>query len=81
MTASAVESQTVLAFDSLAAKYDDLFTRSMIGRAQRGAVWDALIDTFEPGSHSGTQLRHRAKMRSFWRSMTFPFSPAMRRHE
>ena len=47
----AVESQTVLAFDSLAAKYDDLFTRSMIGRAQRGVVWDALIDTFEPGSH------------------------------
>ena len=36
----AVESQTVLAFDSLAAKYDDLFTRSMIGRAQRGAVWE-----------------------------------------
>jgi ubiquinone/menaquinone biosynthesis C-methylase UbiE len=47
----AVESQTVLAFDSLAAKYDDLFTRSMIGRAQRGVVWDALIDTFEPGAH------------------------------
>ncbi len=47
----AVETQTVLAFDSLAAKYDDLFTRSMIGRAQRGVVWDALIDTFEPGAH------------------------------
>jgi hypothetical protein len=47
----AVETQTVLAFDSLAGKYDDLFTRSMIGRAQRGVVWDALIDTFEPGSH------------------------------
>jgi ubiquinone/menaquinone biosynthesis C-methylase UbiE len=47
----AVASQTVLAFDSLAAKYDDLFTRSMIGRAQRGVVWDALIDTFEPGAH------------------------------
>jgi ubiquinone/menaquinone biosynthesis C-methylase UbiE len=48
---SAVENQTVLAFDSLAAKYDDLFTRSMIGRAQRGAVWEILTDTFEPGSH------------------------------
>jgi SAM-dependent methyltransferase len=47
----AVEKQTVLAFDSLAAKYDDLFTRSMIGRAQRGAVWDELIDILEPGSH------------------------------
>jgi ubiquinone/menaquinone biosynthesis C-methylase UbiE len=49
--ASAVENQTALAFDSLAAKYDDLFTRSMIGRAQRGAVWEILTDTFEPGSH------------------------------
>jgi SAM-dependent methyltransferase len=49
--ACAVENDTVLAFDSLAPKYDDLFTRSLIGRAQRGAVWDVLIDTFEPGSH------------------------------
>ena len=49
--ASAVENQTVLAFDSLAGKYDELFTRSLIGRAQRGAVWDVLLDIFEPGSH------------------------------
>jgi hypothetical protein len=49
--ASEVPSQTVLAFDSLAARYDDLFTRSTIGRAQRDAVWDVLIDTFEPGAH------------------------------
>ena len=49
--ASEVQPQTVLAFDSLAAKYDDLFTRSMIGRAQRDAVWDVLIDTFKPGCH------------------------------
>src|ERR1700733_7590595 len=47
----AVESQTVLEFDSLAAKDEDLFTGSVIGRAQRGVVWDALIDTFEPGAH------------------------------
>jgi ubiquinone/menaquinone biosynthesis C-methylase UbiE len=46
-----VENQTALAFDSLAARYDDLFTRSMIGRAQRGAVWTVLIDVFKPGSH------------------------------
>jgi ubiquinone/menaquinone biosynthesis C-methylase UbiE len=45
-----VEEQTVLAFDSLAARYDDLFTRSMIGRAQRGAVWKVLADRFEPGA-------------------------------
>jgi ubiquinone/menaquinone biosynthesis C-methylase UbiE len=47
---SQVEEQTVLAFDSLAARYDDLFTHSMIGRAQRGAVWKALVDRFEPGA-------------------------------
>jgi SAM-dependent methyltransferase len=49
--ACAVENETVLAFDSLAAKYDALFTHSLIGRAQRGAVWDVLTHTFEPGSH------------------------------
>ena len=49
--AAGVEDQTILAFDSLAARYDDLFTRSMIGRAQRGVVWAVLIDAFEPGSH------------------------------
>ena len=46
-----VENQTVQAFDSLAARYDDLFTRSMIGRAQRGAVWRVLTETFNPGDH------------------------------
>ncbi len=46
-----VENQTVQAFDSLAARYDDLFTRSMIGRAQRGAVWKVLTETFKPGDH------------------------------
>lgn len=46
-----VQDQTVLAFDNLAPRYDELFTCSLIGRAQRGVVWDALLDTFEPGSH------------------------------
>src|SRR5271156_3536604 len=46
-----VENQTVRAFDSLAARYDDLFTRSMIGRAQRSAVWKVLSETFNPGGH------------------------------
>ena len=49
--ASAVEIQTVLVFDSLAEKDDDFFTRSMIGRAQREAVWDVMINTFDSGSH------------------------------
>jgi ubiquinone/menaquinone biosynthesis C-methylase UbiE len=43
--------QTVQAFDSLAARYDDIFTRSLIGRAQRGAVWKVLTETFKPGGH------------------------------
>ncbi len=48
---TAGENQTVRAFDSLAARYDDLFTRSMIGRAQRSAVWKVLNETFKPGDH------------------------------
>jgi SAM-dependent methyltransferase len=46
-----VQTQALQAFDSLAPRYDDLFTRSMIGRAQRGAVWEVLLDLFEPGAH------------------------------
>jgi len=37
-----------MAFESLAWKYDDLFSRSRIG-TQRGTVWDVLADTFRPG--------------------------------
>jgi hypothetical protein len=37
-----------VAFDSLAWRYDDLFSRSRIG-TQRGAVWEVLADTFRPG--------------------------------
>jgi SAM-dependent methyltransferase len=45
------ESATARAFDTLAPRYDEVFTRSLVGRAQRDAVWDVLLDTFEPGSH------------------------------
>jgi ubiquinone/menaquinone biosynthesis C-methylase UbiE len=38
-----------LAFDSIAEQYDELFTRSLIGRAQRNAVWAVLRSTFRPG--------------------------------
>jgi ubiquinone/menaquinone biosynthesis C-methylase UbiE len=51
IAASEAPNQTLLAFDSLAPAYDDLFTRSMIGRAQRGAVWEMISDIFEPGAH------------------------------
>src|SRR5215813_1000905 len=38
------------AFDSLAEIYDDIFTHSIIGRAQRDAVWRTVLDTFNPGA-------------------------------
>jgi hypothetical protein len=37
-----------VAFESLAWRYDDLFSRSRIG-AQRGAAWEALAEIFRPG--------------------------------
>jgi len=39
------------AFDSLAESYDRVFTDSLIGRAQRNAVWRELDATFLPGQH------------------------------
>ena len=38
-----------VAFDSIAEQYDDIFTRSLIGRAQRDAVWEVLRQTFRAG--------------------------------
>jgi ubiquinone/menaquinone biosynthesis C-methylase UbiE len=43
--------QAALAFDQMAKEYDEVFTRSMIGRAQRNAVWSVLLDVFPKGSH------------------------------
>ena len=37
------------AFDRLAAKYDQRFTNSLLGRLQRQVVWDTLSKVFEPG--------------------------------
>lgn len=37
------------AFDLMADTYDATFTESVIGRAQRNAVWDALQRSFRPG--------------------------------
>jgi hypothetical protein len=39
---------SIVAFDRLASRYDDLFSRSRIG-TQRGAVWEVLADIFRPG--------------------------------
>ncbi len=38
-----------LVFDQMAREYDDVFTNSMIGRAQRDAVWSVLTRVFERG--------------------------------
>ena len=39
------------AFDGFAAEYDEIFTNSAIGRAQRDAVWSVAANVFAPGSH------------------------------
>lgn len=39
------------AFDTIAEEYDQVFTNSAIGRAQRDAVWAVAARTFVPGSH------------------------------
>jgi len=36
-------------FDSVAARYDDIFTSSKIGKAQRESVWSELAKTFHAG--------------------------------
>ena len=38
------------AFDQLAESYDALFTESLIGQAQRAAVWKYADKIFSPGS-------------------------------
>lgn len=45
------QNKEVLAFDGLAKRNDDLFAHSEIGRAQRDAIGEVLIDTFRPGDH------------------------------
>ena len=42
------KNQPIVAFDNLAWRYDDLFSRPSIG-SQRAAVWEVLADTFLPG--------------------------------
>jgi len=40
-----------VAFDQIASSYDELFTQSSIGRAQRKQVWSKLLAAFPPESH------------------------------
>ncbi len=38
-------------FDTIAGRYDEAFTSSSIGEAQRAAVWRKLGKTYRPGDH------------------------------
>ena len=40
-----------LVFDQMASEYDEVFTRSSIGRAQRDVVWSVLTQAFRSGDH------------------------------
>jgi SAM-dependent methyltransferase len=51
MSAVAQPQAAALAFDRMAKNYDEVFTRSMIGRAQRDAVWSVATEVFPRGSH------------------------------
>jgi ubiquinone/menaquinone biosynthesis C-methylase UbiE len=39
-------------FDAVAARYDETFTFSRIGQAQRAAVWRELAKTFQAGDRT-----------------------------
>jgi ubiquinone/menaquinone biosynthesis C-methylase UbiE len=43
--------QAACVFDQMAREYDDVFTNSMIGRAQRDAVWSVMTQIFQSGDH------------------------------
>lgn len=40
-----------LVFDQMASEYDDVFTKSTVGRAQRDVVWGVLTQAFQSGDH------------------------------
>jgi ubiquinone/menaquinone biosynthesis C-methylase UbiE len=47
---STMHSAAATAFDGIAESYDEVFTRSLIGQAQRKQVWRKLLEAFPPGS-------------------------------
>jgi len=61
-------SAAAIAFDQVAHSYDESFTHTAIGRAQRKQVWRKLLTTFPPGSRilelncgTGEDARYLAK--------------------
>lgn len=70
------------AFDALAESYDRVFTDSLIGRAQRDAVWRELKSTFAPGErvleiNCGTGVDAVSLAQRGVRVDAFDISPAM----
>ena len=51
MTSSAELAELAAPFDAVAERYDDSFTSSHIGQAQRALVWKELEKAFPPGAH------------------------------
>jgi ubiquinone/menaquinone biosynthesis C-methylase UbiE len=49
VAANANFSTAVEAFDRVAGSYDEMFTRTVIGRAQRKQVWKRLLQAYAPG--------------------------------
>src|ERR1700674_4183250 len=49
MPAMRVLAISSMTFDAIAPRYDELWTRSPVGRLQRDAVWRRLDDLFRPG--------------------------------
>jgi len=47
---SGVNHLAAAAFDRIASSYDELFTDTAVGRAQRRQVWTRLLEAFPPGS-------------------------------
>ena len=47
---STTHSAAAAAFDGIAGSYDESFTRSLVGQAQRKQVWRKLLDAFPAGS-------------------------------
>jgi ubiquinone/menaquinone biosynthesis C-methylase UbiE len=45
------QSKVAAEFDAVAARYDDTWTNSVIGRLQRESVWRAIDGTYSPGGH------------------------------
>ncbi len=46
---TAILAAPAAAFDALAERYDDVFTNTLVGRAQRASVWSEIDRRFKPG--------------------------------